>query len=69
MPIRLDGLYDMKKENRILHRPGRVRVSIGAPVQFSPNMDASEIARELEQRVEALGWPEIRARKTQKSED
>ncbi|MGA7915316.1 MAG: AMP-binding protein [Candidatus Acidiferrales bacterium] len=69
VPVRLDGLFDMKKENRILHRPGRVRVSIGAPVQFSPNMDASEIARELEQRVEALGWPEIRARKTQKSED
>ena len=49
VPIRLDGLFDMKKENRIVHRPGRVRVSIGVPMQFSPNRDASEIARELEE--------------------
>ncbi|MFZ1031310.1 MAG: AMP-binding protein [Candidatus Acidiferrales bacterium] len=56
VPVRLDGLFDMKIENRIVHRPGRVRVSIGAPIQFPSNMDPNEIARELEQRVAALGW-------------
>ncbi|MFZ0883066.1 MAG: AMP-binding protein [Candidatus Acidiferrales bacterium] len=58
VPVRLDGLFDMKIENRIIHWPGRVRVSIGAPMQFPSNMDASEIARELEHRVEELSWPE-----------
>ena len=57
VPIRLDGLFDMKIENRIIHRPGKVRVSIGAPIQFSSNVDANEVARELEQRVAALAWP------------
>ncbi|MGC1965510.1 MAG: AMP-binding protein [Candidatus Acidiferrales bacterium] len=69
VPIRLDGLFDMKIENRILHWPGRVRVSIGAPIQFPSDADPVEIAHELEHRVEALGWPEVQARKAQKSDD
>jgi long-chain acyl-CoA synthetase len=56
VPLRLDGLFDMKVENRIVHRPGKVRVSIGAPIQFPSNVDANEIARELERRVAALAW-------------
>jgi long-chain acyl-CoA synthetase len=56
IPIRLDGLYDMKKENRIAHLPGKVRVTIGAPVRFPAGMDAKEIARDLERRVAALHW-------------
>jgi long-chain acyl-CoA synthetase len=56
VPVRLDGLFDMKIENRIAHWPGKVRVSIGAPVQFPSNADAMAIARELEQRVVALAW-------------
>ena len=58
IPIRLDGLFDMKKTNRIAHAPGKVRVSIGAPVRFPPEMDANQIARELQRRVEALYWPQ-----------
>jgi long-chain acyl-CoA synthetase len=58
IPIRLDGLFDMKKTNRIAHTPGKVRVSIGAPVRFPPEMDASQIAKELQRRVEVLYWPE-----------
>jgi long-chain acyl-CoA synthetase len=57
VPIRLDGLFDMKIENRIAHWPGKVRVSIGAPMQFSSNVDANEIARKLERTVESLHWP------------
>jgi long-chain acyl-CoA synthetase len=56
VPVRLDGLFDMKKTNRIAHAPGKVRVSIGAPVHFPPDMDANEIARELERCVAALHW-------------
>jgi long-chain acyl-CoA synthetase len=58
IPIRLDGLFDMKKTNRIAHAPGKVRVSIGAPVHFPQEMDSSQIASELERQVEALHWSE-----------
>jgi long-chain acyl-CoA synthetase len=57
VPIRLDGLFDMKKLNRIAHPPGRVRVSIGPPVRFNANADSNRITRELERCVEKLYWP------------
>lgn len=56
IPIRLDGLYDMKKANRILHRPGRVRVTIGEPVKFPSNWETNQITRDLERRIRDLGW-------------
>jgi long-chain acyl-CoA synthetase len=54
VPMRLEGLYDLKQQNGILARPGHVKVAIGPPVRFSPNQDANEITRELERRVRAL---------------
>jgi hypothetical protein len=43
----------MKKTNRIAHASGKVRVSIGAPVRFPP-----EMAKELQRQVEVPHWPE-----------
>jgi len=54
VPMHLYGLFDLKKEERILTRPGHVRVTIGPPVRFSPEQDAGEITRELERRVREL---------------
>jgi long-chain acyl-CoA synthetase len=54
VPMRLDGLFVLKQTERILARPGQVRVTIGPPVRFSPDQDANEIARELERRVSEL---------------
>ncbi|MGB8325865.1 MAG: AMP-binding protein [Candidatus Acidiferrum sp.] len=54
IPMRLSGLFDLKQENKILARPGHVRVTIGEPVRFSADQDAKEIAQELERRVTAL---------------
>jgi long-chain acyl-CoA synthetase len=54
VPMRLDGLFVLKQTERILARPGQVRVTIGPPVRFSPEQDANEIARELERRVREL---------------
>ena len=54
VPMRLAGLYDLKKEHRILARPGHVQVIIGPPVRFSSDQDANQIARELERRVAEL---------------
>jgi long-chain acyl-CoA synthetase len=54
VPIYLYGLFDLKQREKIFTRPGHVRATIGAPVRFAPNQDASEITRELERRVRAL---------------
>ena len=54
VPMHLYGLFDLKKEERMLTRPGQVRVTIGPPVRFSPEQDADEITRELERRVREL---------------
>src|SRR5579883_1107956 len=54
VPVYLSGLFDLKKGNRILARPGHVRVTIGTPVRFTHGQDANEITRELERRVRAL---------------
>jgi hypothetical protein len=52
--MRLDGLLELRRANRILARPGQVKVTIGEPVSFAADQDAAEITRELERRVRAL---------------
>jgi long-chain acyl-CoA synthetase len=54
VPMYLEGLWDLKREDRILARPGHVKVKVGEPVRFSAEQDAEEIARELERRVHEL---------------
>lgn len=54
VPMHLDGLFDLKQAERIIARPGHVRVTIGPPVRFSRDDDPDDIARELEQRVREL---------------
>jgi long-chain acyl-CoA synthetase len=54
VPVRLEGLYDLKEQNGILARPGHVKVAIGQPVRFSSELDANEITQELERRVREL---------------
>lgn len=54
VPMHLDGLYDLKQKERTFAWPGHVKVTIGAPVSFSPDQDANEITRELERRVREL---------------
>jgi long-chain acyl-CoA synthetase len=54
VPIRLDGLFELKRTRRILAGPGKVHVTIGQPVRFSPEQDPGEIARELGRRMAEL---------------
>jgi len=54
VPIHLSGLFDLKRDNRILTRPGHVRVTIGTPIRISSEQDANEIAHELERHVREL---------------
>jgi long-chain acyl-CoA synthetase len=54
IPMRLDGVWQMKREHRRLARLGEIRVHIGAPVTFPPNTPAAEIARQLEAIITSL---------------
>jgi long-chain acyl-CoA synthetase len=54
VPMRIDGLFELKQAGKKITRPGQVKVKIGAPVQFEPGSDPEWIARELQKMVEQL---------------
>jgi long-chain acyl-CoA synthetase len=54
VPIRIDGAYEIREAGTRFNRPGRIRVHIGKPVEFSAGSDPQQIAQELEQRVASL---------------
>ena len=54
VPVRLDGLWELKQAGRHWARPGTVKVAIGAPVRFEPEADPEVITRELERKVAGL---------------
>jgi long-chain acyl-CoA synthetase len=57
VPMRIDGLFELKQAGKKFARPGQVKVTIGAPVEFEPGSDAEWIARELQKKVEQLRDP------------
>ena len=54
VPMRLDGVWQMKREHRRLAHFGEITVHIGAPITFSPGTTPDEIARRLESLVVEL---------------
>ena len=54
VPMRLDGVWQMKREHRRLAHLGELTVHIGAPVSFRPGTPPEEIARTLESVVLTL---------------
>ena len=54
VPMRLDGVWQMKRQHRRLARIGEITVHIGAPVTFAPGTPPEEIARQLESLVRSL---------------
>ncbi len=55
LPVRIEGLFELRKAGKRVARPGAVTVTLGAPVEFPPKADAAEITRTLQARVKALG--------------
>jgi long-chain acyl-CoA synthetase len=53
IPIKLQGLFELKQKRELFPRPGTVSVTFGEPIRFS-NQTAEEIRRELERRVREL---------------
>ncbi len=54
VPMRIDGLFELKQAGKKFARPGQVKVKIGAPIQFAPGSDPMWIARELQKLVQQL---------------
>jgi long-chain acyl-CoA synthetase len=55
VPVRLDGIFELKTAGRKWARPYRIKVSIGAPAQFVPSDKPEDIAEDIKRRVTALG--------------
>ena len=54
LPMRIDGLFEIKQAGKKFAAPGKIQVRIGKPVQFAPESDPEEIARALQEAVENL---------------
>jgi long-chain acyl-CoA synthetase len=54
IPMRIDGLYELKKAGKKFARPHAVTVRIGVPVRFPLDTDPEKIASELRERVAGL---------------
>ncbi len=48
LPLRIDGLFDMKLAGRKIARRGELRVVIGKPMRFAPDTPPEEITNEVE---------------------
>ena len=54
VPMRLDGVWQMKRERRRLAHVGEITVRIGKPLTFASGTPTGEIARQLELIVKSL---------------
>jgi long-chain acyl-CoA synthetase len=54
VPMRIDGLFELKKAKKKFARPGKIQVKIGAPVRFPRDSAPAWIAAELHKAVENL---------------
>jgi long-chain acyl-CoA synthetase len=54
VPVRIDGLQELKQAGKKFAGPGQIQVKVGAPVRFARDTDPEQIARELQGKVEAL---------------
>ena len=54
LPMRIDGLFEIKKAGKKFAPPGKIQVRIGKPMQIAPETDPEEIVRALQRAVEDL---------------
>jgi long-chain acyl-CoA synthetase len=55
VPVRLEGLYELKRRKQYFADPGMVRVIFGEPITFDSRTSPTTIAHDLEQRLTRLG--------------
>ena len=54
LPMRIDGLFEIKRAGKRHAAPGKIQVRIGETIQFAPEAEPEEIARVLQRSVEDL---------------
>lgn len=54
IPMRIDGLFELKYPRRHYARPGTITITIGSPIEIDRTKTAAEIARKLETLVASL---------------
>jgi long-chain acyl-CoA synthetase len=54
VPVRIDGLFEIKNARKTFAKPGQIRLRIGRPLQFEPARSAESIAAELQNVVERM---------------
>jgi len=54
VPIRLDGVWQMKQQHRRLAHLGELTVHIGTPITFPPDTPPADVASQLQSRVQSL---------------
>ena len=54
LPMRIDGLFELKQQGKKFALPWKIRVKIGKPMTFEPAMHPQKIAGELQEAVERL---------------
>jgi long-chain acyl-CoA synthetase len=54
LPMRIDGLFEVKHAGRRFAAPWTISVRIGEPMRFPPGTDPQKIATELQAAVERL---------------
>jgi long-chain acyl-CoA synthetase len=54
VPLKLHGLYELKRRQQYFAPPGMVSVVFGEPLKFDPRLEPTAIAAELQRRLEAM---------------
>jgi long-chain acyl-CoA synthetase len=54
VPMRIDGLFELKQAGKKFAKPHAVRIKIGPPMSFAQGTDPERIALELQKKVEQL---------------
>ena len=54
VPIKIEGLFELKKARKKLARPGSVSVAIGSAARFEAGADPLKIAKDLEVAIQSL---------------
>ena len=54
VPMRIDGLFELKQAGRKMARPYQVKVKIGLPLRFNPQDEPDQIVAQLQSRVQEL---------------
>ena len=54
VPMRIDGLFELKQAKKRIARPHAITIKIGQPLKFNPGTDPQQIVQELQKKVEGL---------------